>query len=233
MGGRALVTGAQGFVGRHLLAELGDQAVPLEADVTDFEALAEAIRRERPSAVVHLAAHSSVASTWEREREVWLVNAVGTVNLLEAVRGAQADARVLVVSTADVYGRAEQLPTPEEAPLRPLSPYAASKAAAELAAGRARRADGLAVGSIGFFGRPDENGQVETGYGLIESARRQGLISDALTVVIAAAEAAGAQVIAHTSDDNVPSRCTLAKFGFVREDATNDDGEHRYVRPRP
>ncbi len=145
MGGRALVTGAQGFVGRHLLAELGDQAVPLEADVTDFEALAEAIRRERPSAVVHLAAHSSVASTWEREREVWLVNAVGTVNLLEAVRGAQADARVLVVSTADVYGRAEQLPTPEEAPLRPLSPYAASKAAAELAAGRARRADGLAV----------------------------------------------------------------------------------------
>ncbi len=118
MGGRALVTGAQGFVGRHLLAELGDQAVPLEADVTDFEALAEAIRQEKPRAVVHLAAHSSVASTWEREREVWLVNAVGTVNLLEAVRGAQP---------------------------RPLSPYAASKAAAELAAGRARRADGLAV----------------------------------------------------------------------------------------
>lgn len=145
MGGRALVTGAQGFVGRHLLAELGDEALPLEADVNDFEALAEGIRREKPQAVVHLAAHSSVAATWEREREVWYVNAIGTVNLLEAVRGAQPDARVLVVSTGDVYGRAEQLPTPEDAPVRPLSPYAASKAAAEVAAGRARRADGLDV----------------------------------------------------------------------------------------
>jgi RimJ/RimL family protein N-acetyltransferase len=96
-----------------------------------------------------------------------------------------------------------------------------------------RRADGLAVGSIGFFGPPDEDGQVEIGYGLIESARRQGLISDALTVAIAAAEAAGAQVIAHTSDDNVASRRTLAKFGFVREEAMNADGERLYVRPRP
>ena len=96
-----------------------------------------------------------------------------------------------------------------------------------------RRSDGRAVGSIGFFGPPDEHGQVEVGYGLVESARRQGLISDALATAIAAAEATGAQVIAHTTDDNVASRATLAKFGFVRQDATNDDGERLYVRPRP
>jgi GDP-4-dehydro-6-deoxy-D-mannose reductase len=138
---QTLVTGAQGFVGRHLLAELGDEAVPLQADITDFEALREDIERERPSAVVHLAAQSSVASSWEGEREAWLVNAVGTVNLLAAVRAAQPEARVLLVSTGDVYGRAAELPTPEEAPVRPLSPYAASKAAAELAAECARRAE--------------------------------------------------------------------------------------------
>jgi len=95
-----------------------------------------------------------------------------------------------------------------------------------------RRADGLAVGSIGFFGPPDENGQVEVGYGLVESARRQGLISDALTAVIAAAEAAGAHVVAHTTDDNVASQATLAKFGFARQDHINDEGERLYVRPR-
>ena len=92
-----------------------------------------------------------------------------------------------------------------------------------------RRSDGLAVGTIGFFGPPDD-GRVEIGYGLVESARRQGLISDAVRVMLAAATAAGADVIAHTTDDNIASRATLAKFGFTRQDATNDDGENLYTR---
>jgi GDP-4-dehydro-6-deoxy-D-mannose reductase len=95
--------------------------------------------------VVHLAAQSSVASTWHAERDVWLVNTIGTVNLLAAVRVAQPDARVVIVSTGEVYGRADDLPTPEDAPLLPLSPYATSKAAAELAAERARHAEKLEV----------------------------------------------------------------------------------------
>jgi RimJ/RimL family protein N-acetyltransferase len=49
--------------------------------------------------------------------------------------------------------------------------------------------------------------------------------------MLAAAAAAGVDVVAHTSDDNTASRATLAKFGFVRQNATNDDGEHLYVRP--
>jgi RimJ/RimL family protein N-acetyltransferase len=92
-----------------------------------------------------------------------------------------------------------------------------------------RRSDGLAVGTIGFFGPPDD-GQVEIGYGLVESARRQGLISDSVRVLLDAATAAGADVVAHTADDNTASRATLAKFGFTRQDATNDDGEHLYTR---
>lgn len=94
-----------------------------------------------------------------------------------------------------------------------------------------RRGDGLAVGSIGFFGPPDEQGEAEIGYGLVESARRQGLISDALGLCVAAAEAAGARVIAHTAGDNLASQGALLKAGFVREDGENDDGEWRYARP--
>lgn len=95
--------------------------------------------------MVNLAALTSVAHSWGAEAEVWAVNTLGTVNLLEAVRREQPEARVLVVSSGDVYGAAETIPTPESAPLAPLSPYAASKAAAELACERARRADGLQV----------------------------------------------------------------------------------------
>jgi GDP-4-dehydro-6-deoxy-D-mannose reductase len=81
---------------------------------------------------------SSVAESWERPAEAWTVNVVGTVNVLEAVRTEQPDARVLFASTGEVYGRAEQIPTPEDAPLAPVSPYAATKAAAEIACAQAR-----------------------------------------------------------------------------------------------
>ena len=144
MDGSVLVTGADGFVGPHLLAELGGDGVPLEADVTDPKALADGIAAALPRAVVHLAALSSVADSWEEGAEVWRVNVVGTVCVLDAVRALAPGARVLVVSTGQVYGQAEEVPTTEEARIAPLSPYAASKAAAELACGQAAR-DGLDV----------------------------------------------------------------------------------------
>ena len=140
MEGAILVTGADGFVGSHLLAVLGEQARSLDGDVTDAQAMADAVGRGRPVAVVHLAAGSSVGASWSDPGEAWRVNALGTVNVLEAVRTQAPDARVLVVSTGEVYGRAEDIPTTEDAPVAPLSPYAASKAAAEVAAGQAQRA---------------------------------------------------------------------------------------------
>ena len=88
-------------------------------------------------------ARSSVAASWEEARDVWEVNTIGTVNLLDAVRLHRPEARVLVVSTGEVYGRAAEVPTSEESRVAPLSPYAASKAAAEIACFRAREADGL------------------------------------------------------------------------------------------
>lgn len=78
-------------------------------------------------------------------RETWDVNAVGTVNLVEALLEARPAARLLLASTGEVYGRADELPTSEGAPTAPISPYAASKAAAEIACEQAASAKGLDV----------------------------------------------------------------------------------------
>lgn len=94
-----------------------------------------------------------------------------------------------------------------------------------------RRADHQVVGSLGFYGPPDERGGVEIGYGLVESARGQGLITDALRLAVPAAEAAGAWVQAHTAYDNVASRRALLSAGFVETGAVNDSGEARFARP--
>jgi GDP-4-dehydro-6-deoxy-D-mannose reductase len=142
--GSVLITGPRGFAGANLLAQLGDRGVPTEVDVTDVEALAEAVRVTAPSAIVHLAAISSVAAASTDPESAWRVNVLGAVNLLEAARSNAPDARVLIVSTGEVYGRAEQIPTTEDAPVAPRSQYAASKAAAEIAGGLASRS-GLGV----------------------------------------------------------------------------------------
>ena len=129
---RILVTGPNGFVGGHLRGALGDAFIPFEGDVLDATALRESVREIVPEGVVHLAALSSVGESWGDVAEVWRANVLGTVNLVEALVEAPG-ARLLLASSGDVYGRAEQIPTPEDAPVQPVSPYAASKAAAELA----------------------------------------------------------------------------------------------------
>jgi GDP-4-dehydro-6-deoxy-D-mannose reductase len=128
-----------------LLAELGGDPVPFEGDVRSAEDVLAAIRSTSPGAVVHLAAISSVGDSWQRSGETWQVNTLGTVNLVEAMLTAAPEARLLLASTGEVYGRADELPTTEAAPVLPLSPYAASKAAAELAALQAARSAGLDV----------------------------------------------------------------------------------------
>ena len=130
-----LVTGAKGFVGGYLLPLLGEQAVAAEADVRDAAAVEAEFRAVEPSAVVHLAALSSVGESWLQPVEIWRVNVLGTLHVLQA---AAPGTRILLASTAEVYGRAEKLPASEDAALAPVSPYGASKAAAELACAPAR-----------------------------------------------------------------------------------------------
>ena len=105
--------------------------MPYEGDVLDADALRSALGGA--DAVVHLAAQSSVAASWEDAMASWRVNVDGTVCVLEAVRAERPEARVLLASTCEVYGNAARIPTPEDERIAPRSPYAASKAAAELA----------------------------------------------------------------------------------------------------
>ena len=136
---RVWVTGAGGFVGAHLLprlAEAGAEVTPTDTDldVSDTAAVAAAVRRLQPDAIVHLAARSSVAASLEDARGVYDVNYVGARALLAAVEAHAPKARVLLVGSAEVYGTAapDALPFDESAPLRPRSPYAWTKACADL-----------------------------------------------------------------------------------------------------
>jgi GDP-4-dehydro-6-deoxy-D-mannose reductase len=148
---RALVTGARGFVGPYLTAHLeaaGDEVVGIgpDVDITDGEAIRSAVAAARPDAVYHLAAASHVGSSWAAPVEVLRVNAEGTLNVLLAAEAAGAS-RVLVVGSAEEYGivAPEALPLAETAPLRPVTPYGASKVAAEVVALQAFLGRGLPV----------------------------------------------------------------------------------------
>ncbi|MEY2436777.1 MAG: GDP-4-dehydro-6-deoxy-D-mannose reductase [Acidimicrobiaceae bacterium] len=137
---RALVTGASGFVGRHLIEHLracGDEVTGCDradgsCDINDRSSVAEVVGRVRPEAVYHLAGWSDVGSSWASPVEVFRANAEGTLNVLLACAETGV-ARVLAVSSADIYGvvTEDELPLDEDAPLRPVTPYAASKVAAD------------------------------------------------------------------------------------------------------
>ena len=149
---RVLVTGGKGFVGQWLIRHLddnGDETIGLDAevDVTDSAAIAKAIIGASPDAICHLAAQASVGASWSDQRGTYTVNTLGAVNVLSAALGCERRPRVLLISSSEVYGRIRpsDLPVREVAPFAPVSPYAASKAAAELAGVQAWLGQGLEV----------------------------------------------------------------------------------------
>ncbi|MEO2085871.1 MAG: GDP-mannose 4,6-dehydratase, partial [Acidimicrobiales bacterium] len=151
---RALVTGAAGFVGGHLVDHLrasGDDVTCTDRasggpDLLDAAGIRGLVAEVRPEVVYHLAGQADVGGSWDSPVQTLRTNAEGTLILLEAVRVLDG-VRVVTVSSADVYGMVDpgDLPTPESAPLRPVSPYAASKAAADLLALQAHLGHGLDV----------------------------------------------------------------------------------------
>jgi GDP-4-dehydro-6-deoxy-D-mannose reductase len=145
---RALITGIGGFVGRHLMVHLqaeGDTVCGLaraadvagmaesveafHADLSDRAAVERVVQAAQPEAVYHLAAQSSPA---ESMADPWATignNLLAQINLFEALLSAGLRPRVLVIGSSDEYGRVEpeNVPTHEDVPLRPVTPYAVSK----------------------------------------------------------------------------------------------------------
>jgi GDP-4-dehydro-6-deoxy-D-mannose reductase len=161
---RFFITGISGFAGSHLAAELveaghvlcgfardrgalellhvryGERFPPSAVelgDIRDGVRLREALRRAEPDGVFHLAGLSFVPKAVERPELAYDVNFRGSVELLNAVRVACPRARVVFVTSGEVYGcfdTERDLPLVETQPFRPLSPYSVSKAAADLVA---------------------------------------------------------------------------------------------------
>ncbi|HEY4928864.1 MAG TPA: GDP-mannose 4,6-dehydratase [Acidimicrobiales bacterium] len=142
---RSLITGGRGFVGTWLADHLrssGDDVVQIdqEVEITDPAALLAAVKEASPDAIYHLAALTHVGQSWDEPLRVLEVNVLGTGALLAAARECGSDPTVLVTSSAEVYGAVTdplQLPLTEQSPTAPLSPYAASKLAAEALCGQA------------------------------------------------------------------------------------------------
>ena len=127
------VTGAQGFTGRHFCAEAlraGHEAIPLNADLTDRDALQAEIMRIGPDAAAHLAAISFVGHA--DEQAFYNVNVIGTTNLLAALAAMKSSPRsVLLASSANIYGNSLHSPIGEDEPPAPVNHYATSKLAME------------------------------------------------------------------------------------------------------
>ncbi|MDX5327663.1 MAG: GDP-mannose 4,6-dehydratase [Marinobacter sp.] len=128
-----LVTGLNGFVGSYLCKAEDCLGLPADLDLRDSEGLKRAVAAIRPEFVIHLAAQSFVPRAFEDPAETFDVNFYGTFNLLQALKDAGFQGRMLFVGSGDMYGLVgeEALPVAETHPLRPRNPYAVSKVAAE------------------------------------------------------------------------------------------------------
>ncbi len=140
---RILITGARGFVGRHLapaLAAMLPDAERLspEFDITDEASVREAVRRALPDACVHLAAIAAPTAAQSDPDAAWRVNLHGTLTLARVLAELSPGATLVHASSADAYGRSFASHGPrldETAPLNPINTYGATKAAADLALG--------------------------------------------------------------------------------------------------
>ena len=161
-----LITGVTGFVGSHLAEELVekgykvygtvrytshrdlkpiqtilDEIALVNGDITSFMSMKNVMRSIDPDYVFHLAALSPVRYSFDNPFQYELTNYQGTMNVIHALLGlpGHSKRRLLIASTAEVYGLQEEKPFKEDLHLRPTSPYAVSKAAADMYARMAAR----------------------------------------------------------------------------------------------
>jgi GDP-4-dehydro-6-deoxy-D-mannose reductase len=149
---RVLITGASGFVGRHLVNYLVQDGVTdiigissqkrpslsegrlLVCDLRDAELTARVLEHYQPEIIYHLAGQAHVPRAFSDPADTLITNVVGQINLFEGCRAAGIDPVIVVAGSAEIYGAVDpdSIPIDESVPLRPNNPYASSKAAQDI-----------------------------------------------------------------------------------------------------
>ncbi len=205
---RAFITGITGFAGSHLaenllnhnyevfgtslMGERRDYVAGIKnaisiatADINDARALKKAVTSAKPQVVFHLAALAAVGRSFTVPVDTMTINLMGTQNLYEILRNSKSVQKIVFVSSADIFGPLPpaKMPIKPDYPLHPVSPYGASKAAADILSYQYFRAYGLPIVRIRAFNHTGP--RQGTGYVIpdfcsqitrIESSGRRGTI---------------------------------------------------------
>jgi len=146
---KALCTGSDGFVGQYLKKELEKQGkevlgfdVKSGHNLLDYEDIRLFLDKYRPSEIYHLAGQAHVAESFNNPQRTFLINTIGSINLLEAVRNLGIVTKIMLCGTSEEYGTAEPK---ENGHLEPKSPYAISKIAMDYMGQLYSKAYGLHV----------------------------------------------------------------------------------------
>ena len=171
---RVLITGGTGFLGRytalhqkslghevtvthfhepaHLVPPADGQLKTHRLDVRDGTAVRRLVAELQPDVIYHFAGQAYVTPSWEDPAGTFDVNLRGTLHLLEALRKLRPSCALAFAGSGTEYGEPAEVPTPEDSPLLPTSPYATSKAAADLLCYQYFRSFGIPVFRFRIFG---------------------------------------------------------------------------------
>lgn len=169
---KVLITGITGFAGSHLadyildnhldvqvhglirwrsrmenILHIEDRIHLTEADLKDMSSLKKSLAKVQPDRIFHLAAQSFVPASWKYPAETFAINAIGQINLFEAVLSLGISPKIQIAGSSEEYGlvNSDEIPMKETNPLRPLSPYAVSKVAQDLLGWQFYKSYGLKV----------------------------------------------------------------------------------------
>ena len=104
----------------------------ISGDITDSKSMVDALKQSNPDEIYNLAAQSFVAGSWNAPQLVTQVNAIGVINLLEAIRKVKPDTRFYQASSSEMFGQVQEIPQRETTPFNPRTPYGIAKLHAHL-----------------------------------------------------------------------------------------------------
>ncbi len=258
MTSRAIVTGGAGFIGSHVVDALLDkdyevtvvddlsagdprrvaaQAELRELDIVDFDRLCALFEEVEPNAIFHLAAQASVVASVENPGRDCEVNVMGTLNVVESA--GRVGAPVVFTSTGGaLYGDDAPMPTDEERIPSPLSPYGASKLAAEAYVNTWSLSSGIAhavcrlgnvygprqsphgeAGVVAIFSHHLYTGKAPKLYGQGKPTRDYVYVGDVVKALLAASGKSGTYNVATSVETDVATVWRELQKAAVESDA--------------